>query len=204
MPSRREQVTAFKRNLIADAAHRLFLADAYETVSVDQIAREADMGKGTLYYYFESKEEILAYIISCGLEQLCTKIEQVYSQSDDYQVLWSKLIDLQYEYFMDYNQLFISLLRRKDKGDRWNELMKPIRISHQHKQKLVGDILQQGMDQGFINPQDIDRLARGINNMIKGFSLESAETRRPEDKESNLSLLKSLLLTGLWNHKKGE
>lgn len=204
MASRREQVTAFKKNLIAEAAHRLFLEEAYETVSVDQIARQADMGKGTLYYYFESKEEILAYIISCGLEQLCTKIEQAYSQSSDYRVLWSTLIDLQYEYFMDYNQLFISLLRRKDKGERWNELMKPIRISYQHKQKLVGVILQQGMDLGYVNLQDVDRLARGINNMIKGFSLESEETRRQEDKESNLSLLKSLLLTGLWNHKKGE
>ena len=43
---------------IQAAAGRLFLHYGYRKTSVDQIAREAGIGKGTIYNYFRNKEEL--------------------------------------------------------------------------------------------------------------------------------------------------
>ena len=44
-------------------AYRLFLTRGYENTSVDGIIEEAGIAKGTYYYYFESKEQMLEEVI---------------------------------------------------------------------------------------------------------------------------------------------
>lgn len=61
--SRRERKRAATRQAILDAALRLFSARGFESPTVDDIAAAADTGKGTIYNYFRTKEDILvAYI----------------------------------------------------------------------------------------------------------------------------------------------
>ena len=45
---------------ILDAALSLFQADDWEHVTVDAIARQSDVAKGTVYKHFASKDEIYA------------------------------------------------------------------------------------------------------------------------------------------------
>lgn len=52
-----------KRDLILDAMKRLMQNDSAKTASVNDIAKEAGIGKGSIYYYFKSKEEILEAVI---------------------------------------------------------------------------------------------------------------------------------------------
>jgi AcrR family transcriptional regulator len=47
-----------KSNMIVDAAEQLFFSQGFKATSMDQIAREADVAKGTLYLYFKSKKEL--------------------------------------------------------------------------------------------------------------------------------------------------
>ena len=47
-----------KGRLILDAARRVFAATGYYQARVEDIAREAGVGKGTVYEYFASKEEL--------------------------------------------------------------------------------------------------------------------------------------------------
>ena len=56
---RREDKKLATRNLILDAAATLFPKLGYERTSVDDIVKEADVVKGTFYYHFTSKEEVL-------------------------------------------------------------------------------------------------------------------------------------------------
>ncbi|RFB91495.1 TetR family transcriptional regulator [Rhizobium leguminosarum bv. trifolii] len=45
---------------ITDSALRLFAADGYEATTLDAIAKAAGISRRTFFYYFDSKEEILA------------------------------------------------------------------------------------------------------------------------------------------------
>lgn len=78
--SRREKKREETRQQILNAAARLFSKQGYENSSVDQIAEEADLAKGTLYYNFKSKEEIVLALrhqsFDILLQQAKTEAEQ--------------------------------------------------------------------------------------------------------------------------------
>jgi AcrR family transcriptional regulator len=57
--SRRERKKAATRQRILAAAIDLFSARGLEAPTVDDIAAAADIGKGTIYNYFETKEDIV-------------------------------------------------------------------------------------------------------------------------------------------------
>lgn len=52
-----------KRELIYDALEKLMCTVPFKEISVDAIAQQAGVGKGSVYYYFESKDEILDNVI---------------------------------------------------------------------------------------------------------------------------------------------
>jgi len=59
-----------KKGKIMDVALELFGRDGYYTTSISDIAREAEISKGLLYNYFESKDELIREIIFSGLDKL--------------------------------------------------------------------------------------------------------------------------------------
>ena len=64
-----------KLRQILDGARRVFLADGFDGASMNDIAREAGVSKGTLYVYFDSKEALFVALIredrKHQAEQLC-------------------------------------------------------------------------------------------------------------------------------------
>ena len=52
-----------KRDLILDALHELLIKDNLLHISVSDIAKKAGIGKGSIYYYFSSKDEIFDALI---------------------------------------------------------------------------------------------------------------------------------------------
>jgi AcrR family transcriptional regulator len=47
-----------KKELIVEAAARVFALNGYSNAAVADIARQANIGKGTVYEYFQSKEDL--------------------------------------------------------------------------------------------------------------------------------------------------
>lgn len=58
-------------------AYRLFVSKGYEQTSVDEIIEEAGIAKGTYYYHFESKEQMLEEVIGMMLQAEAQKAEAV-------------------------------------------------------------------------------------------------------------------------------
>ena len=52
-----------KREIIYDALEELMLTVPFGEISVESIAKKAGVGKGSVYYYFDSKDEILDNVI---------------------------------------------------------------------------------------------------------------------------------------------
>ncbi|HXW83050.1 MAG TPA: TetR/AcrR family transcriptional regulator [Candidatus Binataceae bacterium] len=59
-----------KRARIIDAALHLFAHEPYQAVTMDRVAEAADVAKGTLYLYFQSKEDLYLGILTDCLESL--------------------------------------------------------------------------------------------------------------------------------------
>jgi AcrR family transcriptional regulator len=60
IPERKQREFRRREREILDAALELFAIDDWQAVTVEQIAERAEIGKGTVYKHFESKDEIYA------------------------------------------------------------------------------------------------------------------------------------------------
>lgn len=70
-----------RRNEILDAAERLFALRGYETATVNEILATVNIAKGTFYYYFKSKEEVLDAIVERRISAGVTAAEEIASQT---------------------------------------------------------------------------------------------------------------------------
>lgn len=66
-----------RRRDILQAAEKLFTERRFHEVTTDDVAREAQVGKGTIYKYFADKDELFFETVHAGLEELCEAIEKV-------------------------------------------------------------------------------------------------------------------------------
>jgi len=62
--TRTSKPAAQRRDEILDVAQNLFITKGVQATSVEDILKEVGIAKGTLYYHFSSKEEILRSLIS--------------------------------------------------------------------------------------------------------------------------------------------
>ena len=60
---------------IFETSMDLFAKKGYDATSIEEITSIVGIAKGTLYYHFSSKEEILAFLISEGMKLLQHSIE---------------------------------------------------------------------------------------------------------------------------------
>ena len=92
------------REQILDAASRLVHVRGFNNTSVDEILRESGVGKGNLYYYFKSKDELGFAILERGLERISTElIEKSFKAGKD---PWEQILD-----FLDF---LVDRARRQD------------------------------------------------------------------------------------------
>lgn len=69
------------RDLILDAANRLLGRHGFKKTTLDDLAREAGVGRRTIYLHFESKEEVALASIDRVVERLCVRLEALASDS---------------------------------------------------------------------------------------------------------------------------
>jgi AcrR family transcriptional regulator len=67
---RKEREKKQRVDAILEAAQHVLKQKGMEAATVNDVAKQAELGKGTLYLYFNSKEEILVALCSEALEEL--------------------------------------------------------------------------------------------------------------------------------------
>lgn len=65
-----------RREDILDAAQKIFFSKGVENATMDDVANEAELSKGTLYLYFKSKEDIHWAVSHRGVKNLLIEMEQ--------------------------------------------------------------------------------------------------------------------------------
>lgn len=68
--SRREREKNLREEEIIDAAEKLFFNNGYDHVTMDEIAKEADFTKRTVYQYFTGKEDLYFAVALRGFKKM--------------------------------------------------------------------------------------------------------------------------------------
>ncbi|CAE6721196.1 TetR/AcrR family transcriptional regulator [Paraburkholderia haematera] len=92
-PDRRAKKRARTLDLLAETAIRLFKSHGYEVVTMEQIAVEADVAKGTLYNHFPTKEAVLAHWIHAQLAIDRVHLQPLIERQPDFEAAISVMLD---------------------------------------------------------------------------------------------------------------
>jgi len=97
--SRQRRRTALTHQKLLDAAREVFAAKGMDLARIDEIAERADVGKGTFYYHFKGKGQLVRELIANLLGELIAAIEQRCGDASDVQGLLRDLIGAHIDFF---------------------------------------------------------------------------------------------------------
>nr|CAD6407687.1 TetR/AcrR family transcriptional regulator [Rhizobium sp. Q54] len=72
-----------KREQIIEGAKRVFMTLGFDAASMNDITREAGVSKGTIYVYFENKEDLFGAIIEQERERITLKLKDILAGSEE-------------------------------------------------------------------------------------------------------------------------
>lgn len=174
---RKEREKAERREEILLAGEELFVRKGFFGTTMDEIARAAELAKGTLYLYFPSKEALLAEIILKAL-RICRDMmqESLVGVSDPIQRLGA-LGEGYFRFHEQYPEHF-QLLSNHNSHEGMNfeglgELTQEIDVVHAEIWSLSTGIISDGMAQGVFRPDtdplEVSLSLWGISNFFIGM-----------------------------------
>ena len=88
-----------KRERIIEAGLKLFANESYQAVTMDRVAEAAGVAKGTLYLYFQSKEDLYLGILTDGMESMARNYQASLDPQADVKVRLRRVIILSAEFY---------------------------------------------------------------------------------------------------------
>ena len=83
LKERRQREKNARRRQIIDAARSLLFEKGLPATSINQIAKRAELGVGTIYFYYQNKEELFAALQEEGLDLLLNDLREAYAEEED-------------------------------------------------------------------------------------------------------------------------
>jgi len=71
-----------RKNEILDTAQGIFLTKGYKQTSVESIIKKVGVAKGTFYYYFKSKEDLLDKLVNRMTDKIQIEIKKIVKKTD--------------------------------------------------------------------------------------------------------------------------
>ena len=182
-----------KLERILETAGSLFATGDFQNVLMDEIATAAKVGKGTLYNYFKSKEDLFFSIIRSRLERLLSLLENTYdTRNDTLKNLRSFVIHL-HKFMSKHPHFYLILKREENSFDRTgNEVIQQLQ---ERMYLLMGSIVEQGVREGVFRKKMENQLVTWlILGMVDGLR-KSKKTIY--EKEEAIDVLLDLLIRGI-------
>ena len=99
---RREKEKELYKNEMIEAAERVFYGNGFENSSMNEIAKESNFTKRTLYKYFASKDDLLFAVLNKGFIQFLTFMKAEISKTERGFDQFHAAIFAYYQFYKDY------------------------------------------------------------------------------------------------------
>jgi len=152
--SKKQALTEFHRGSIMAAAERLFTAKGVEKTTMDDIAREAEYSKATLYVYFESKEEIVNAIYLNGMQMLRKRITDALRDETDWKTAYDKMCGAVTRFYEENPATYGAVAGELAAADGIASEVKGYREINQVSDQVIdimAEFLRRGEAEGYLN-----------------------------------------------------
>lgn len=151
------------RTKILESAVQLFSKSNYHGVSMSEIAEGAGISKGTLYWYFDSKEDLFREITIKGMNYFNEQFERIAETDQNSEEKIQHLIKFVLRTFVEHLNM-IDVFRNNIELIS-TEFKNTIEKKHERNIGVVAKIIKQGIDEGLIkteNPVDISTMILSV------------------------------------------
>ncbi len=187
---RRKKEKENRKNSILKVARKLFFERGFKSVTVDLIAAKAEVSKGSIYLYFDSKEEIYTQILISANIERHKEIENFTKQDGSAsELLLSFALDY-VNFFMDNNELFRILMTFMLQSENMNLTEEQnTQLIHTTNENVlaISEILQKGVASGeFVSGIDFNQMRNAIWGMLNGIISLYIYTGSPEKRAERI------------------
>ena len=185
---------------IIKAATKIFAQKGFFQAKVSDIAKEAQVADGTIYLYFENKDDIL---ISLFEEQMNRVLEDMKKQISKENDAIKKIEKFAYNHLklMELNKNMAEIIQVELRQS--TKFMKEYKNEKFHQYlNLIGDIIEEGQQKGIFKKDIIPGIAKraffgALDEMSRFWVLSR---RRKYDIETAAKQISDYFLTGLINN----
>ena len=187
------------RDLILDAVDALLTRFGYKKMSMDDVAREVGIGKGTIYLHFPGKEElVLAHIdriaarVVAGLREIADSSE---SPGKRLRRMLIHRVLFRFDSVLHYSQNLSDLLSSVRPA-----LLARREAHFENEAKVFEAVLREGTRSGALDcpdPATTSGVLIQSTNALLPFNLSARELGRREELEEKIARIADLLVKGL-------
>jgi len=165
--SRKERDKLRNKDAILEAAVHLFAQKGFAETKLEDVATLAEFGKGTLYNYFENKDDLLLSAFDFAVAKILDFLyEQLSSVSDPMERI-RLIANSQFNYYRQ-NTDFMNVVMTNHQILMNNTCSRPVFDRFQDLKKLVVIEMQAAMDAGQLRPGNAQHYATYLSGMIHG------------------------------------
>lgn len=167
------------RAAIVNCAAEVFAKHDFHEVLIDDIAQQLGIGKGTIYRYFRSKEQLYLAAIGEGLSGLQMAVERATEENTDLRHMIEGLAGTLISYFWRRRDFFVLLhrleakLTPEERAD-WQQ-------SRDEVVSLVSSRLEQAIANGQIGAVNVRLAVEALFGMIRGVCVYRADGDEPAE-----------------------
>ena len=194
-----------RKKLILKSARTLFFKKGFNNVTVDEIAKSSELGKGSIYLYFNSKEEIYAQILLNDIEDFN---QQVFVLLNKKKIAADLLVEFSYiyvDFFFNDGELFrilMTYMLQPAKMNLTEKLNSQILTANARSIDVIGKILQLGVSSkefpANINLKQNQNAIWGLlNGIISLYIFSGLQIKRRERINSTIKLALEVFIKGL-------
>ncbi len=203
---RREREREGRKLAILEAAKVVFFSKGFQSATMDQIAQEAELSKGTVYAYFANKEDLYVTILLEGLGLLYERFQRSVDGKSDWEAKLRSIGWAYYEFFRE-NRSFYNILFLMQHGEITSRVSEEVSVACFEKGlaclKVLSKAVEQGIQEGKAQACEPMKTAVLLWGTLNGILLlfEEEEHRRliPDSLEDLIGSAMDLVLNGLRN-----
>lgn len=157
-----------KTRRIFDAAIDVFSEHGFDKAKMDDIAAQAGVAKGTVYYHFKSKEDLFVFLVEEGTELLRESVLSKVSNEASALENLRLIIREELGFFKQYRDFCIIMLR-----ESWGEegRQREFRRMLVHFVSAIRDVVKAGVDAGELTCENPEAVAWSIHGAVSMTAL---------------------------------
>ena len=193
--SRQERRVSATRQKLLDAARAVFAEKGLDVARIDEITERADVGKGTFYYHFPNKAQLIRQLIKGMLDELATVVEQRCSGITDLEGLLNALIAAHIGFFCDRWEDFVLYFQGRSDltlQESFPGIETPFLDYLERLETLLASVLKCRLPQPVLR-----RMACAVAGFLSGYYSFAAISSQDEDIDATFSSLRGAMVASL-------